>query len=173
MLHIREVTIEDASILALLGRVTYTESHGHFIESKTHLLNYLDEAFSIQKIKKDIQNSDIYYLLVTYNDLPVGYTKIVFNVSTKELDSNSICRLEKIYLLDDFIDKKIGIQLFNKTIEKTKELQFEKIWLTVYIKNQRAINFYKKNNFKIIGNTDFYVDGVPYENIILAKNLTL
>ena len=54
MLHIREVTIEDASILALLGRVTYTESHGHFIESKTHLLNYLDEAFSIQKIKKDI-----------------------------------------------------------------------------------------------------------------------
>ena len=36
-----------------------------------------------------------------------------------------------------------------------------------------SLNFYKKNNFKIIGNTDFYVDGVPYENIILAKNLTL
>ncbi len=171
MLHIRTATPEDATVLALLGRVTYAESHGHFIQCKTHLLNYGDEAFAVSKIKSELNDPTILYHIVTYDDFPVGYSKIVLHASREEINSENICRLERIYILDDFISKKIGIQLLNKIIEESTALEFEKIWLTVYIKNQRAIRFYEKNDFKTIGQMDYYVDGVPYENIVLAKNL--
>lgn len=171
MLHIRTATLGDASVLALLGRLTYIESHGHYIQSKTHLLNYVNEAFDISKIKQDLEDSNILYYIVTYNDFPVGYSKVVLNATREELNSENVCRLERIYVLDEYIDKKIGIQLFNKILEKATKLEFEKIWLTVYVKNQRAIRFYEKNGFETVGQMDFYVDGVPYENFVLAKNI--
>ena len=37
MINIKKAEASDADILALLGRLTYIESHGHFIEDKNDL----------------------------------------------------------------------------------------------------------------------------------------
>ena len=34
MIKIKEANIQDTTVLARLGRVTYAESHGHFIDEK-------------------------------------------------------------------------------------------------------------------------------------------
>jgi len=60
--------------------------------------------------------------------------------------------IEGIFVSSDYQDKGIGTQLLNKGKENKNSLK-----LSVYKKNVNAINFYKKNGFKI-------------ENINLDKN---
>ncbi|MFY0604983.1 MAG: GNAT family N-acetyltransferase [Flavobacteriaceae bacterium] len=171
MINIRIATLADAQILALLGRVTYKESHGDFIENKDSLLNYQNDAFSIAKIKAELQDPAALFYIAYVNGLPVGYSKLILGAKKKLVLSKNTCSLERIYVLNDFIPMKIGRDLLNISLDKAAELEFDTIWLSVYFKNERAINFYKKNDFEAIGFTDFILDGTNYNNILFLKKL--
>ena len=168
---IKLATANDAELLALLGRVTFRESHGDYIEDKTNLNDYLDTSFSFETTQKQINDSNNIYFIIYKNNFPVGYSKLVLNATSPFIPNKRSCRLERIYVLDEFISQKFGIDLLNKTIEKAQELNFEVIWLSVYIKNTKAINFYLKNNFEEVGSISFKISKQGYENPILAKKL--
>lgn len=171
MITITQATINDTEILALLGRLTYSESHGHFINNKEDLFNYNNEAFSIEKTKEELQNSNNLYWIAYVNKLPVGYAKLVLNTNNIQVDSNRQCRLERIYVLQEFLGKKVGYELYTTVFNNFKELGFEQLWLTTYIKNENAIQFYKKLGFEIVGDYDFMVNGKAFENLVFSKKI--
>ena len=51
MIKIKKANEADTEVLALLGRLTWTESHVHYLDDKNMLIKYLDENFSISKTK--------------------------------------------------------------------------------------------------------------------------
>jgi ribosomal protein S18 acetylase RimI-like enzyme len=171
MIKIKSAKEADTEVLALLGRLTFAESHGHFINDKNDLLKHLDENFSVSKIKQDINNPKNLFYLIYVDDLPVGFAKLIVNATHKSSASQNTCCLEKIYILSDFIPLKIGQQLISFVEEQAKALQLDTIWLTVYIKNNRAIRFYERNDYKNVGKLNFIVNGKSYENTVFSKNL--
>lgn len=171
MLKIKLAKKTDVELIALLGRVTYSESHGSFIENKLDLMKYNDKAFSIEQITNEVSDNNNIFFIVFVKKFPVGYAKIIKNVSSEYIKSTNTCRLERIYVLQEFLDQKIGKELFKTVLKTAKELQFEQIWLTTYIKNYRAIRFYEKNNFKHIGDFTFKVNQKPYPNFIYSKKI--
>ena len=171
MIKIRTAKESDTEVLALLGRLTYAESHGHFIEDKNDLLKHLDENFSVSKTKQDLRNPKQIFYIVYVNDLPVGYAKIIVNAKHESITSQNNCCLEKIYILNEFIPLKIGHQLLIYVEAQAKALKLDTMWLSVYIKNTRAIRFYEKNEFKNVGELNFIVNGKSYENIVFSKKL--
>ena len=169
MIKIKIAKEADTDVLARLGRATYVESHGHFIANETDLLNYINDAFSVSKTKQDLNNpKNLFYIIYT-DDLPVGYAKLVLNATHKSVASQNNCRLERIYVLNDFIPLKIGQQFLSFLEEKAKALHLDTMWLSVYIKNYRAIRFYERNEFKNVGELNFLVNGKEYENTIFSK----
>lgn len=171
MLQIRRATELDATIIALLGRVTFTESHGKHITDKSDLLAYLDKSFNVEQIKSELNNLNNFFWIAFKDNLPVGYAKLVINSESEFLDTKNVARFERIYVLADFLHLKVGHQLQNLVFEKATELKFDWIWLTVYIKNYRAINFYTKNNYKNVGTIIFTVGNEKHDNTVFAKKL--
>ena len=171
MIKIQKAKDEDTVTLALLGRVTWAESHGHYIDDKNNLLKYLNENFSVSKIKQDINNSKYFFYIIYVDNLPVGYAKLVVNEKQESVASHNNCRLERIFILNEFIPLKIGQQLLTFVEEKAKALQLDTMWLSVYIKNNRAIRFYKKNEFKNVGELNFNVNEKAYKNIVFSKRI--
>ena len=92
------------------------------------------------------------------------------SLKTKLEDKNS-CKLQRLYILNDFIALKIGSQLQDLILEKAKELNFTSIWLTAYYKNIKGLRFYDRYGFKQIGSIDFFVGETNYENLVFAKKL--
>jgi len=162
---------EDTSVLALLGRLTFTESHGHFVHNKNDLSKYINEEFSVSKTTEDINDSNNLFYIIHLDDLPVGYAKLVLNTMHKSVASQNNCRLERIYILNDFIPLKVGQRLLTFVLEKAKALQLDTMWLSVYVKNNRAIRFYQRNEFDNVGELNFIVNGTAYENIIFSKKI--
>lgn len=171
MIKIKIAKEANTEVLALLGRITYAESHGHFIDDKNDLSNYINEAFSVSKTKQDLNNSKNLFYIIYVDELPVGYAKLVLNALHESIVSENNCRLEKIYILNEFIPLKIGQQFLTFLEEKATALQLDTMWLSVYIKNNRAIRFYERNEFKNVGELNFLVNGTTYENIIFSKKI--
>ena len=171
MIKINKAKESDVEVLALLGTITYTESHSHFIDDKSDLMKYNENAFSISKTKKDIENPKNIFYIIYKDDLPIGYAKLVLNEIHKNVVSQNSCLLERIYILNDFIPLKIGQQFLTFLEKKAKEIQLDTMWLSVYKKNSRAIRFYCRNEFKEIAKSTFLVNGKEYENIVFSKRI--
>ncbi|WNW02420.1 GNAT family N-acetyltransferase [Tenacibaculum sp. HL-MS23] len=171
MITFKLATTSDTEVIALLGRITYTESHGHFIDDKNDLLAYCANAFSIKKIIEELEDKNNLFHIAYVDDLPVGFSKVVLNYPFEDKTGNSSARLERIYILNQFLPLKIGQPFLDFIIDKVKEKNATVIWLSVYIKNERGIRFYNRNEFKNIGELNFNVNGKEYDNYVLSKEI--
>ncbi|MCH2195977.1 hypothetical protein [Kordia sp.] len=97
MITIKIVNEADTSVLTVLGRITYVESHGHFIPNKNNLSKYCDGAFSVAKTRNDLKNTNNIFFLIYSNDYPIGYAKFILNATHESVASDNVCRLERIY----------------------------------------------------------------------------
>lgn len=171
MIKIRKATEKDTETLAILGRITYAESHRGFINNDEDLFKYCSEAFSITAIKEDLNNPGFRFYIIYVDDLPVGYGKLILGTTHESVPSANNCRIDKIYILEDFIHLKLGQKLMTFLEEQAKSLRLDTIWLVVYIKNLRAIKFYEKNHFKPVGEFIFPVNGKNYKNTVFSKTI--
>ena len=126
-IEIRLAKKEDAPCIALLGRITFTETFGHFFRDQKDLMDYYDWTFSVQKIEDGIEKSNNIFWIAFANRLPVGYAKLKLNSSSEFLESKSVCQLQKIYVLKDFLSMKIGFELQDALLKKAKELNFHQV----------------------------------------------
>lgn len=171
MITIKKANDKHIDVLALLGTITYNESHGHYIDDKEDLKKYLETAFSVPKTSEDLKNPENLFYIIYLNKLPIGYAKLRLNSSNDNVDSKKSCQLERIYILNEFIPLKIGQQFLTFLENIANKLQFDTIWLSVYEENRRALRFYQKNDFVNIGKSTFTVNGKGYENIVLSKKI--
>lgn len=171
MVAIREATIEDAVHIALLGRITYTESHGNYVEQKEDLLEFYNKYYSVAQIRNELRDKENVFWIIFSDELPIGFAKLSLHINHPKLEINNSCKLQRLYILNDFIALKIGSQLQDIVLKKAKSLKFENIWLTVYYKNVKGIRFYKKYGFKEVGSIDFFVGETNYENLVFTKKI--
>lgn len=170
-IEIRIANKVDAGYIALLGRVTFTETFGHFFKDKKDLLDYYDLTFSVIKIENSLSKPNNLYWIAFVDRLAVGYAKLKLNSPSEFLEDEDLCQLQKIYVLKDFLSMKIGFQLQNQLLIKAKEKGFFKIWLSVLRGNERAINFYKKTGFQEIGKHDFQIGKEHFDFMAMSKQL--
>lgn len=172
-LKIKVATTENAEAIALLARITFGETFGHLFRDKNDLLAYYRKTFSVQKIRKSIQkeNNIFWIAFIDEIDFPVGYAKLKLHSKSDFLTNEKQSQLQKIYVLKDFLSKKVGISLQNEVMKKAG-LVSDTIWLSVLESNERAINFYTKTDFKPIGNHDFSIGKEDFQFIAMAKQLT-
>ena len=171
-IEIRRANKDDAGFIALLGRITFTETFGHlYKDNKQDLIDYYNSTFSVDKIENSISKLNNVYWIAFVDRLAVGYAKLKLNSQTEFIVEKNVCQLQKIYVLKDFLSMKIGFELQNLLLKTAKEEDFSEIWLSVLNSNNRAINFYKKNGFMGIGNHDFQIGKENFEFIAMSKQL--
>ena len=169
--EIRLAKKEDAQFIALLGRVTFTETFGHFFRDPQDLRDYYDRTFTVPKIEDGIEKPNNIFWIAFVDRLPVGYAKLKLHSNSEFIESTDVCQLQKIYVLKDFLSMGIGFQLQDSLLKKAKELNFIDVWLSVLNSNERAIGFYQKTGFETIGHHDFQIGKENFEFIAMKKAL--
>lgn len=143
---IKKITLEDLEKLQKIGRITFEETFSES-NSEENMKNYLEEAFSNEKLTAELSNKDSEFYFALSNNAILGYLKVNFGESQTELKDSKSLEVERIYVLAQFHGKNVGQLLYNKAIEIANLKNSEYVWLGVWEKNLRAINFYKKNGF--------------------------
>ena len=151
---IRKAGYYDFQLLSELGKQTFLESHGHSASPEI-ISNYRNEKFNPDAISAELNQIANIFHIITYNGKPAGYSKIIFNTNHPAIKEKNVTKLERIYLLKEFYDLKLGHQLFQFILDISKSSNQSGMWLYTWKENQRAIKFYITNGFKIIGSYDF------------------
>lgn len=156
MVTIRQATLSGAMLIADIGAKSYVESHGHS-GPVADIKSYVSRKFAVNAIRAELNNGENIFHIISFNGRAVGYSKIMFNDPHPLIAGTAVTKLERLYVLKEYYDLKLGLTLFEFVTDLSKKANQVGIWLFVWIKNQRAITFYKKSGFAIIGNADFKI----------------
>lgn len=143
---IQKVSPDQIVDLQNIGRQTFFETFAEN-NSEENMSQYIEEGFSIDKLKSELnkKNSEFYFAILDEN--LIGYLKVNFGQSQTELKNDRALEIERIYVLKEFQGKNIGQLLHEKALKIAWSHNVDFVWLGVWEKNPKAINFYKKNGF--------------------------
>ena len=145
-IEIKKVTINDIDQLQKIGKNTFFETFST-ANTKENMKRYLDEEFSVKKLKDELNDQFAEFYFASLDNKIIGYLKLNFGQSQTDLQDDKAIEIERIYVLKEFHGKKVGQLLYDKAIQISRQKNSEYVWLGVWEKNPRAINFYKKNGF--------------------------
>lgn len=167
----RLATAGDATIIALLGRITFRETFGHLFRYQEDLSSYLDYTFAVDKIRNGLLKAQNLFWISSCNTLPCGYAKVKLGQSPPGLPLENSCQLQKIYVLQEFIPTKSGQQLLEALERDTRLSGYQHLWLSVLNTNIRARKFYLKNNFQKVGTHPYSIGREDFQFDIMLKSL--
>lgn len=156
MTKIVKVEIEYCELLAEIGNQSFLEAHGKSA-AKGDIDAFLTQNYSRKAFVKELANPDNLYQVIFSKDQAVGFSNIVLNMPNTHIDQQHVTKLDRLYLLKEFYGKNLGYKLLNFNIELSKNNNQKGMWLAVWVENHRAINFYTKNGFTIVGSYDFQI----------------
>ncbi|MBP6589785.1 MAG: GNAT family N-acetyltransferase [Chitinophagaceae bacterium] len=148
--------IDDATLLAQLGKETFLQSHGHSAPA-TDIAAYVTEKYDPDIVIKELSDPENIYRIIYAGNEPAGFSKIIFNTPCPPVAIAPVAKLERIYLLDAFHGQGLGKALLLHNIEMAIAARQKGFWLYVWLENQKAFDFYTRMGFRIVGQYDFRI----------------
>jgi diamine N-acetyltransferase len=161
MISVKKATAEDYQTIVAIGKVAVAEAHRESTSAE-NMNEYLEKHYNDRAISEELDDPDNIYHIIDYNGKPVGFSKIVLNAMDTGIKVENVTKLDRIYLLKEFYGLKLGLELLNFNIRLAENNKQSGIWLYTWIGNNRAINFYLKAGFTIVGSHKFYVTETHY-----------
>jgi ribosomal protein S18 acetylase RimI-like enzyme len=161
MISIIKATSNHSKIIADIGNISVEEAHRGSC-SANDLNQYLEKHYNTEAISAELSDVNNIYHIIYFDGEPAGFSKIILNAEHSNILHKNITKLDRIYLLSKFFDRKLGLELLNYNIALSKRNNQYGIWLFTWVGNTRAVNFYQKNGFVIIGSHNFQVTPTLY-----------
>ncbi|BAC13203.1 transcriptional repressor of sporulation, septation and degradation [Oceanobacillus iheyensis HTE831] len=169
-INMTRCTLEDSRQLQYIGYKTFKETFEDQ-NSPENMKVYLEQAFNINQIERELSNTSSHFFFVSFNDEVAGYLKVnTGDAQTEEMDDDAL-EIERIYIINKFQKLGLGKYLFNKAMDIAMAQNKKKIWLGVWEKNENAISFYKRVGFTQTGAHSFYMGDEEQTDLIMVKEL--
>ena len=156
MISIQRATDTNYKAISQIGNISVAEAHRGSCPD-ADLDAYLRRNYTDEAIMKEITDPNNIYHIIYVDAKAAGFSKIILNAGHPNITSENVAKLDRIYLLNEFQGLKLGYELLKFNIELSKKGRQAGIWLYTWTGNNKAINFYTKCGFKIIGSHHFFV----------------
>ena len=169
-MNIRYGTTADAEMLSQLGAKTFYDTFAKDNTSE-NVDAYLKKSFSSEIQFNELSQPDVIFLIVESEKLPIGYAQLIINSKDEAIKRNKPLEIRRIYASQEYLGKGVGKELMRATISEARQRDCDCIWLGVWEKNQRAIDFYKKWGFREVGTHIFSVGDDPQNDFVMELEL--
>lgn len=171
---IRKAGPEDAELLAELAHVTFRDTFAdHPKNAPDDLADYMRRAFSREQISFELSDERNIFLLAEIDDEPAGYARIIIDHIEPGITAERPVELNRLYSHQEFLGRGVGQALMNACLEQAKEKDRDVMWLGVWEYNPRALRFYEKNGFRVVGEHVFQLGADAQTDLLMQKDLTV
>jgi ribosomal protein S18 acetylase RimI-like enzyme len=162
--------MDDAKMLSDLGAKTFYDT---FAKDNTpeNIEAYLKKSFSPEIQLNELSAPDNIFLIVESENIPIGYAQLIMNSTDEAINGTSPLEIRRIYASQEYQGRGVGKELMQATIREARQRGCDCIWLGVWEKNQRAIEFYKKWGFQEVGTHTFSVGEDPQNDYVMELEL--
>lgn len=156
MIQVIKASIKHTELIAEIGKQSFLDSHKN-CASKEELNHFVNENYTSKALLEELKNSKYYYHVIYLNNIAVGFSKIELDTPYKNEHDSGLAKLDRIYLLKEYHGKGLGAKLLEFNIQFSKTKKQNGIWLFTWVENKRAINFYLKEGFTVVGKHDYKI----------------
>ncbi len=150
MIEIKPATSADAPKLAQYMAMRFRDTFGHIYDPQD-LADFLDAKYNSSTTLQHIEASENFIRIAWDGDEIKGYIfggpmSLPFEGYAK--DAYEIYRF---YVSDDQKGNGLAPKLYNELMQHVKNIAAPELFLGVWSLNERALSFYKKLGFEIVG----------------------
>jgi ribosomal protein S18 acetylase RimI-like enzyme len=169
-LTIRRGTLEDAALLSDLGARTFSET---FAADNTpeDLAAYMATSFNVAQQTAELEDPASTFLIAEVDGHEAGYARLHAGEPAKGVEGANPVELVRLYVSRDWLGRGLGEQLMRACIDEARQAGHETIWLGVWERNARAQAFYRKWNFRTVGEHIFPLGSDLQRDIVMERPL--
>lgn len=167
---IRRCVPGDEGALSLVGQASFLEAFAGVLDGGD-VVAHCTKQHSVENYRAwlsdprtsiwiaEVARCPVGYLVLTTPDLPLP------DVGPSDLE------VKRVYLLHRFQREGVGARLMEKARTHAQNLGMKRLLLGVYAENKRAIAFYERLGYVVVGARDFRVGEHTYHDLVLSLPL--
>ena len=167
---IRRGTVSDAGLLSELGSRTFSETFAAD-NSSEDMAAYVATHFSVAQQIAELEDPASTFLIAEVDGSAAGYAKLHDGEPEKSVEGAKPVELVRLYVSRDWLGRGIGEQLMRTCIDEARQAGHETIWLGVWERNGRAQAFYRKWNFRTVGEHVFQLGSDQQRDLVMERTL--
>jgi len=167
--QIRLASLDDAAALAEAGKKLFLQAYDGLIPEQ-EMAAYIAEHFHEARQKSELLNPAMTTLLLECSNKIAGFAQLCHEPVPIEGFQAEV-ELRRIYLDKAWHGKGMARLLMKKVAGAAASLSAQAIWLAVWDANIRAITFYRKVGFEVIGAQEFRVDTLVQNDLVMRAGL--
>jgi diamine N-acetyltransferase len=169
-LTIRRGTLADAALLSEFGARTFTET---FAADNTpeDLAAYIATSFNVAQQTAELEDPGATFLIAEVDGRAAGYAMLHKGQPEKGVEGVNPVELVRLYVSRDWLGRGIGEQLMRACIDDARQAGHDTIWLGVWERNARAQAFYRKWDFRTVGEHVFQLGTDSQRDILMERTL--
>ena len=166
---IREAGPGDARLLCAMGTRTFLHSFAA-PNDPADVAAYMASAYSPELQAAELADPGVTFLIAASGPQPVGYVKLVVGTAAEGVTARQPVQVERFYADVPWIGKGVGGFMMEAVIERARSAGHDGIWLAVWEHNSRAMAFYERWGFTVVGRQDFLL-GSDLQNDLVMERL--
>ncbi len=178
-IQIRDASLDDAQALSDLSTQTFKQTFDEHNDPADMDL-YLNEAFSVEQLTQEFQEPGSRFLLAFSpgshepgSDVPVAYAKLRFGRCEPEISGPDPMEIERLYVDQSGIGKGFGSALMEACLQVARNTGLKTIWLGVWEHNHRALTFYQRWGFEVVGSHPFRLGTDDQIDLLMERPVEL
>lgn len=171
-IKVREAGLGDEHRLALVGAATFLEAYAGVLPGDDIIAHCATKHAPVVYEDWLIGGEARIWLAEAENGrAPVGYVVMTPpDLPMPDLGPGD-AEIRRIYVLHRFQQEKVGWTLMKTALEAARRTGRKRMLVGVYGKNHRAIAFYERVGFSVVGERQFQVGATVHDDLILALSL--
>ncbi len=160
-------TAADADALAAFAAQAFTDTY-RGLDDAQEIADYVAEHFTPDVMAGVILDPACTTLLARIDGQLAGYAVLRDKPAPACVAGPSPLQLWRLYLGQGFIGQGLGARLMGEVQARARQRGARTLWLGVYDRNVRAVEFYKRFGFAQVGTSEFLFGGRIYSDPIYA-----
>jgi diamine N-acetyltransferase len=162
--------IDDAARLAEFAARTFADTFGAE-NTPEDMAAHLAASYGPDRQRAEIVDPEIVTLLADDASQLAGYAQVRRNPAPVTPPIEDAVELWRFYVDRPWHGRGVAAPLMAAARDAATTLGAQRVWLSVWERNPRAIGFYTKCGFRIVGSKDFWVGSDRQTDYVMVGDL--
>jgi ribosomal protein S18 acetylase RimI-like enzyme len=165
----RCATTDDAEALSAFAAAVFPLG-GRPGADPLDLAHYIAGELTAKCFRTWIENPNAIMFLAEMEDQICGYVLVLRSSPQPQIEGGASAELRKLYVAPSHHGRGVADELMHQALASLERDCRAAVWLSVFSENPRAIAFYKKWGFRIVGTQLFLVGADPQKDFLMRRD---
>ncbi len=167
---LRRAAAADLPAYGAFLRRTFVATYGPH-QAPDRMARHVADRFGDGQLTEELRDAARTLLLLERRGQVAGCVLLRAGAAPPAVQGSRPVEIERFYLDAEWHGRGLAAPLMAAALAAAREAGHDVAWLAVWERNPRAIRYYEKQGFAIVGRHVYLFDGLPEDDHLMARTL--